>query len=87
MFVPDGLALTDYSMHSAHDASQMHPVQAGVLDNERVAGSGVDGKMKCHIGLNHGLDVLAIRKLPSVRDESLVELHVPPGRKAGGKAI
>src|SRR5215469_5438906 len=48
VFVPDSLALAYNSVNRAHDTPQVHPMQAGVLDNERVAGRSVNGEVECH---------------------------------------
>jgi len=87
MLIPDGGAVLGRAMHCAHHATQMHPVPAGTLSDQRVARCVVNGAVEGQVGIDDGLQVRAFRSDAALCDERRVNCTASLRSQASSQTI
>ena len=77
VFVPHRLAPARGLQHRAHHPAQVGPMQLRTRPDERIAAGRVDRDVKNHVGLDHGLDVVAAGGPPALLDQRRIDLGLP----------
>ena len=57
MLVPNTVSTGAALQDSAHQQAKVHPVQERILSHQRIARRLINGLMKRHVGVNHGMHI------------------------------